>query len=109
MATTQEKITSVREMIGEVIPAGGTEAETLFTDDRVTAWIEASNSLEGAALTGWRAKAAQFASLVDVTDGAASRAMSDLLDHAEKMVKMYTGLSRGPAFGRSRVGKIVRQ
>lgn len=103
MATIQENIVEVREMLGE--PA---EAESLFTDERVTAWIEGSSSLEGAALRGWRAKAAHYAGLVNVVDGAASREFSDLLTNANAMIKMYQGLSRGPAYGRTRVGKIVR-
>lgn len=108
MAATQEQITNVREMLGESIPQGGTEADTMFPDARVTAWIEGSTLPEGAALSGWRAKAAHFANLVNVTDGAASREMSDLLDHALAMIKLYTGLSMGPAYGRTRVGKIIR-
>lgn len=108
MATIQEKITEVREMIGETIPPGGSDVNTMFTDERVTAWINGSSSLEGAALRGWRAKAAEFSNLVNVTDGAASREMSDLLKNALEMVKQYNGLSRGPAFGRTRVGKIIR-
>ena len=103
MATIQEQIADVREMIGE--PA---EADSLFTDDRISSWINSASSLEAAALRGWRAKAAHFANLVNVTDGAASREMSDLLVNAQAMIKLYTGLSRGPAFGRTRVGKIVR-
>jgi len=106
---TQAQITDVREMLGESVPQGGSEADTMFPNDRVTAWIDGSTSLEGAALSGWRAKAAHFANLVNVTDGAASREMSDLLDHALAMIKLYTGLSRGPAYGRSRVGKIIRK
>lgn len=103
MATIQEKVAEVREMIGE--PAA---AESLFTDERVIAWIEGTSSLEGAALRGWRAKAAHYANLVNVTDGAAVREFSDLLTNALSMVKMYQGLERGPAFGRTRVGKIIR-
>lgn len=104
MATIQDNIAEVREMIGE--PA---EADSMFTDDRVTAWINSTSSLEAAALRGWRAKAANFANLITVTDGAASREMSDLLDHAETMIKMYTSLAKGPSAGRTRVGKIVHQ
>ena len=108
MAATENQITTVREMLGESIPQGGSEADTMFPDGRVTAWIEAATSLEGAALAGWRVKAAHFANLVNVTDGAASREMSDLLDNALAMIKLYSGLAQGPTYGRSRVGKIVR-
>ena len=104
MATPQENIASVREMIGE--PA---EADSMFTDNQITSWVNTNGSLEAAALQGWRAKAANFANLVNVTDGAASREMSDLLDNALAMIKLYTSLAKGPSAGRTRVGKIVRQ
>lgn len=103
MATIQEQIAEVREMIGEP-----TQADSLFTDERVTAWIEGTSSLEGAALRGWRAKAAHYSNLVNVTDGAAVREFSDLLNNALSMIKMYQGLERGPAYGRTRIGKIIR-
>lgn len=108
MATIQEQIADVREMIGETIMPGLSASDTLFTDERITSWIEGTSSLEGAALRGWRAKAAHYANLVNVVDGAASREFSDLLDNALNMIKMYQGLAKGPAFGRTRVGKIVR-
>lgn len=104
---TQAEATEVREMIGEVIPEGGTEDDTLFTTERIEAWIDASATLEGAALTGWRRKAAHWAGLVSVTDGAASREFSDLFDHAQEMIKTYSKLAT-PSTGRTRVGKIVR-
>ena len=108
MATIQEQVTSVREKIGETIATGETEGDTLFSDAQITLWITSTTSLDGAALEGWKAKAAHWAGLVNVTDGAASRAFSDLLDHAQTMIKMYSGLAAGPTNGRTRVGKIVR-
>ena len=103
MAVSQEQITAVREMIGET-----DASNTLFGDESITAWIEAATTLEGAALAGWRRKAAHWAGLVDVTDGAASRAFSDLYEHAQDMIKQYSRLALGPTAGRSRVGRIVR-
>jgi len=94
----------VRLMLGE--PTGD---DSLFSDETINGWIDAAANLDAAILQGWRAKAAHFANLVNVTDGAASREFSDLLDNAAAMVKQYTSLARGPAAGRTRVGKIVRQ
>lgn len=99
---TPEQVTEVREMIGE------TDTDnTLFTDERIESWIDGSQTLEGAALTGWQRKAAHWAGLVNVTDGAASRTFSDLFDHAQNMIKTYTKLA-SPVAGRTRVGRIVR-
>jgi hypothetical protein len=105
---TAEEITSLRYLLGEAIPAGGTEADTLFTDAQLTVWIDEGPTLERAAFEGWRSKAAQFANLVTVTDGAASREFSDLLENARAMVTMYQRSSAGPTEGRARVGRIVR-
>lgn len=102
------EITQVREKIGETIPDGGVEADTLFTDAQIDSWIDTTSSLDAAAARGWEVKMAHFASLVDVTDGAASRKMSDLMLNAEKMMKIYTRRALGPAAGRTRIGKIRR-
>lgn len=105
---TAEQIASLRLLLGETIPEGGTEDDTLFTDAQISTWIEDNPSTERAAYDGWRAKAAQFANLVNVTDGASSREFSDLLENARQMVAMYQRSSSGPTEGRTRVGKIVR-
>lgn len=107
---TYDEVTEVRELIGESIPDGGSATDTMFSDVQVSNWITLSSSPEGAALRGWRAKMANYSSLVTVTDGAALRQLSDLMTHAEYMVKYYTGLTSSPpaAAGRTRIGKIVR-
>lgn len=106
---TAEEITSLRYLLGEAIPEDGTEADTLFTDAQLAIWIDASPTLERAAYDGWRSKAAQFANLVTVTDGAASREFSDLLENARAMITLYQRSSAGPTEGRARVGRIVRR
>ena len=108
MATQQDNINEVRENIGEVIPEGGTESDTLFTDEQIIKWINDTSSLDAASLKGWKKKMADFANLVNVTDGAAARTFSDLFEHARQMVALYTDLAVGPTAGRARVGKIVR-
>lgn len=107
--TLEAKIRQLRLLLGEPIPEGGSAADTLFTDAQLTIWIESSPDIERAAYDGWRAKAAHFANLVDVTDGAASRALSDLLGNARAMITLYARSSGGATSGRSRVGRIVRQ
>ena len=100
----------LRNMLGEPVPEGGSATDTLFSEDQIKDLLEqAGDNLERAAFEGWRIKAAHFANLVDVTDGNASRAMSDLLGHANDMVKVYMRASGGPTEGRARIGRIVRR
>src|ERR1044071_4639966 len=94
-----EQIASLRLLLGETVPEGGTADDTLFTDDQIGSWIDTNPSVERAAYDGWRAKAAQFANLVNVVDGAASREFSDLLENARQMVAMYQRSSSGPTEG----------
>lgn len=99
----------LRTLLGEVIPPAGSAADTMFSDAQILDFLALGNDdIERAAYEGWRAKAANFANLVDVTEGNASRKLSDLLDHANNMVKLYSKSSSGPTEGRTRIGKIVR-
>lgn len=97
----------IRMMLGESIPPEGADSDTLFTDEQVALFLERGETELGAILEGWRAKEAHFSNLVNVTDGAASRAFSDLFIHAQAMVKRYTSLAN-PQAGRARVGRIQR-
>lgn len=109
MPTEEEvAIALVREKIGEMVPEGGTEVDTLFTDAQISVWIAASSSVSGAIASGWESKMAHWAGLVNVTDGAAARAFSDLFEHA-RLMSVYWGKKANPMAGRSRVGKIVRE
>lgn len=99
----------LRKLLGEDVPEGGTSEDTLFSDEEIQLLLDNNpGNLERAAYDGWKSKAAYFANLVDVTDGNASRAMSDLMDHADKMVKIYQRSSAGPTEGRTRIGRIRR-
>ena len=103
------KATQLRQLLGEVVPEGGTDEDTLFTDETIQQLLtDNPDNIERAAYEGWKIKAAHFANLVDVTDGNASRAMSDLMDNADKMVKIFLRSSQGPTEGRTRVGRIRR-
>ena len=99
----------LRSLLGEEIPPDGGEEDTLFTNDQITDLLErGGGDLDRAAFEGWRSKAAQLANLVDVTDGNASRNLSDLLENADKMIRYYQRSSAGPTEGRTRIGRIVR-
>lgn len=105
---TEDQITALRSKIGEPIPAGGSETDTLFTDDQVGQWVDSTLSMAYAAIQGWEAKLAYWANLVNVVDGAAARNMSDLMDHAEYMISYFTKQTILGTRGRPRIGSIIR-
>ncbi len=99
----------LRGLIGEVIPDGGTESDTQFTQAQIDQMlVDAGGNVDRAAYDGWRQKAAIYADLVNVTEGNASRAMSDLHKHALDMVKAYSVTSGSLTQGRTRIGRIRR-
>lgn len=102
---------TLREKLGEIIPDGGDESESMFTNAQLDAMLTRADSLDHAILDGWETKMAHWANLVTVVDGASSRELTALMDHAEKMIKYYGGkVSLGPEAinSRTRIGKIVR-
>lgn len=99
----------LRALLGERKPPGGSESDTLFTDDQIgDLLVAAGDNLERAAFEGWRIKQAEFANMVDTTEGNSQRKMSDLREHAESMVKLYGRAAGGNTEGRTRIGRIVR-
>ena len=107
MATPVER---VREEIGEVIPAGGAESDTMFTDDQIQAWIDEEETLNEAIARGWRAKAAQYADLVDTAEGTSKRSMSDLSANALRMAASFSGATgAGVPERTTRLRPIVRR
>lgn len=107
MLTNAEQL---RLLLGEEIPEGGTEDDTMFKDAVIDHFLElGADNLDRSAYEGWRAKAAKFASLVDTTEGNYSRKYGQLLDNANNMAKMYLRSSGGLTEGRARVGRIVRR
>lgn len=108
MTTPPTPLDLLRLYIDDVMPINGDEP--MFSDAELQQALDnASQDPERAAVEGWRWKAAKFASLVDVTEGNASRAMSDMQAHALQMIKHFSGSSSGPTEGRTRVGRIRRR
>lgn len=100
----------LRGLLGETIPDGGTPADTNFSEAQIDAWLTMANfDIDRAAVEGWRNKAAMYANLVNVTEGNASRQMSDLHKHALDMVKAFSTSSSSLTAGRTRIGRIVRR
>jgi len=100
----------VRALIGQAIPSGGTDADTMFTDEEIEDFLEEGfNDVNAAAYYGWRETAANYAALVNVNEGNAAREMSDLHRQALRMMDRYVGYVETPSRGRARMGNIVRE
>jgi hypothetical protein len=98
----------LRRYIDDEMPTDGTDPT--FTDEELNdALSRSNNDPERAAVEGWRWKAARYTKLVDVTEGNASRAMSDMLGHALDMINHFERSRGGPTEGRTRIGTIRRR
>lgn len=99
----------LRLYIDDALPTDGI-SDPMFTDVELQQALDgADQDPERAAVEGWRWKAAKAASFVDVTEGNASRAMSDMQDHAMSMIKHFEASRSGPTEGRTRIGSIRRR
>lgn len=108
--TSSEKL---RQLLGEQVPEGGAEADTLFTDEEIEDLLEGvadgdKDAMERAVYQGWRVKAAKLSNLVDTTEGNVQRKFSQLLKNAQDMIKLYGRTSGGNTEGRARVGRARR-
>lgn len=56
MTPTQELRMELRELIDEVIPVGGTETDTRFTDEQLDALLSKARCIEEAAAEAWERK-----------------------------------------------------
>lgn len=107
---TQEVVFSaadlVRQNTGETIPAGGTDADTMFTDDEVLGFLTQCNQLINlSSAAAWRVKAARLSTLVDVQEGNSSRKMSQAYTTAISQAKYYSSLPENPlVMGQTRLG-----
>jgi hypothetical protein len=81
MATVDE-IATLRRYVAE-------PDETDWTDETLGAIIDASDSLNAAALEVWDSKAATLAALVDISEGGSSRKNSDLAKNALLMRGLF--------------------
>jgi hypothetical protein len=91
-------------LLGEAIPDGGTDADTLFTDDVISFLLSEHGDPENCLAEGWSMKAAALANLVTTVEGSSQRKLSDLHDHALAQAKLFG--AGGPS--RTRIGRIKR-
>lgn len=102
----------LRQLLGESIPVGGGEDDTLFTEATIDDLLERFPDLEDATREGWKIKAAELANLVTTAEAGAKRELSDLHEQAMKMVNFYGGTSVAEPPGatpqRVRIKPLVR-
>jgi len=85
----------LRLYLGERIPAGGTAADTFFSESEITELLDRNTSIFGAAAEGWGAKAAEFATLVDTSEAGGSEKMSQMHKQSLEMQPHYAALAAG--------------
>lgn len=99
----------LRLFIDDPVPIDGV-SDPEFSDAILQALLDGCNQdPERAAVDAWRFKAAKSASLVDVTEGNASRAMSDMVEHDLALMKVFMASRTGPTEGRTTIGRIRRR
>lgn len=108
MSTPPTPMDLLRLYIDDVLPTDGTDP--MFSNAELQLVLDSAlGDPERAAVEGWRWKAAKYSGMVDVTEGNASRAMSDLQGHALDMVKHFEQSRQGPTEGRTTIGTIRRR
>lgn len=109
MEPTSNLRTELRLKLGEPSETDG----SIFTDAELDIMLTNSTNVLWATVRGWESKVANFAALVDVTDGAASRKMSQTYENALAMLKYYQGKAtqgvESSSRSRTRVGRIIRR
>jgi hypothetical protein len=80
----------VRLQCGESIPDDGDDSDTLFTDGQIQTFLDQCNQMINAATAmAWRAKAAIFATQVDVVEGNSQRKMSQAYQQAKSQATFW--------------------
>jgi hypothetical protein len=98
---TADQILQVRDYIAELGIENG------WTDDKLGEYIDRETDLYLASAAIWSAKAAKYASLVNVAESGSSRSMGSLIDNAIKMAKLYRDKSADSAGPQADDGAII--
>lgn len=111
MEMTPEFQRELRELLDEEIPAGGTEAETEFTDDQINRLLRPAVNMHAAAAEGWRRKAGKIQKKLGLISSYQSGNeryeyvnLTTALNAAMNMVKMYDDLAGRPMLGSYMLG-----
>lgn len=100
MTPTVELREELRELLDEVIPAGGADSDTRFTDAQLDKLLTRANNVYAAAAEGWTRKAAMFQrELGQVESYSVGQERydiakaKDLLEYALKMAETYSRMA----------------
>ena len=102
MQPTDELVKELRELIDEVIPEGGAEKDTRFSDDQLKKILSESRNIYAAAATGWTLKAGMFQRELGQIESYAvgqerydMRKLQDMVNYALKMAETYSRMAAG--------------
>ena len=105
----QTEAERLRVKLGQEIPTGGSDTDTMFTDAQIEDLLEEGlGDVNAAAYWGWDAIVAKYVHLVTVSEGNASRELTELHRNALRMRDRYAGYVVTPSRGRARIGKLAR-
>lgn len=82
MADAQQ-ILALRQLVDDV------DAPQMFTDEYLSAVIDAAASMDEAAVVVWEAKAARLSTMVNVSESGSSRSNSQLYTNALSQLKYF--------------------
>lgn len=103
MAVTEAE--RLRALLGELIPAGGTASDTLFSEDQIADLLDRHGSPEAALQEGMSIKSAILLTLVDTTEGSSIRKHSAAAKAAQSQLRLGATVAGGR---RTRVHQIER-
>lgn len=90
MLTPEQEL---RLLLGERIPDGGSEIDTMFRDEELSVILnQHEDQLRHAAAHGWAIKAAELAELIDITEEGSDRKLSQRYRHALTQMQYYADL-----------------
>jgi len=101
MTVTDALKTTLRRLLAEKVPDGGSASDTRFDDDEIESLIEDASNIYAAASQGWLEKAGMVRSeLGDVAQHAHGdsswqmTALKDLAEYCDKMSAHYSGKAK---------------
>jgi len=92
MATVEE-IAILRRLINDTVEPYE------YEDAVLEAYIDAATTVNAAAGTIWREKAAKYSTMVDVQEGSSRRSLGDLYEQALSLSKYFDGIDLPPGSG----------
>ncbi|NSW90218.1 MAG: hypothetical protein HPY74_05985 [Firmicutes bacterium] len=103
MTPTTELRTRLRKLLNEIIPAGGSEADTNFLDSEIDDLLKENSNIYEAASAGWTMKAGMLQEKTESYSMGQEKydltSLKDQLAHALAMAEQYAGMAKGTSSG----------